>query len=345
MEPRPPRPRSTSQFEPSGIPQTPGIGDRLYPSAGDPAAYLDSAGYAPGMAAEPPLLPRQQRRQRRALRGIGITLFIVALVAALGWFFQDTLRGLVSPEPPEPTAVAQVSGEGDDANGAAGSPVAETETAALPNALATVTPTPEAATPTPEAAPVEEAITAEETSEPDRDISAQTQPLLEFLPTQDQVPAGLILADEAERSKADVVASLGGSDEASQLLDDWGWSGNAFREYILGEDAVPPGGTTYMNVSVHRFADAESAANAMIFFSDQVIFGQGLQESEPPAVGETARLLMGAPDGVPLAVLYAQDGPILYRIGGSTATADSDPSADVLAVAAAIIPGQASGGG
>ena len=52
-----------------------------------------------------------------------------------------------------------------------------------------------------------------------------------------------------------------------------------------------PGGTTFLNVSVHRFADAESAANAMVFFSDQVIFGQGLQEVEPPAVGETARLL------------------------------------------------------
>lgn len=341
MEPRPPRPRSPRQFEtPEALP-TPGIGDRLYPSASEPASYT-GVDYAPGMAAEPPLLPRQQRRQRRALRGVGFTLLAVALLAALGWFFQDTLRGFIAPEEPTPTAVAQVGEGDDDAAALVGTPAAEA--GALPNALATVTPTTVAQTATPRPRPTDAPSAAETTSEPDRDISAQTQPLLDFLPTPDQVPAGLILADEAERSKADVVVSLGGSDEASQLLDDWGWSGNAFREFILGEDAVPPGGTTYLNVSVHRFADAESAANALIFFSDQVIFGQGLQEVEAPAVGETARLLLGAPDGVPLAVLYAQDGPILYRIGGSTATAESDPSADVLAVAAAIIPGQASGG-
>ena len=80
----------------------------------------------------------------------------------------------------------------------------------------------------------------------------------------------------------------------------------------------PASGTTFLNVSVHRFADAESAANAMVFFSDYVISSQGLEEVEPPAIGESARLLKGAPDGVPLSVLYAQQGPIMYRIGGST---------------------------
>ena len=157
------------------------------------------------------------------------------------------------------------------------------------------------------------------------------------------MPAGLVLVDEAERSKEEVIDALGGTEEAAQLLDDWGWSGNAFRDFIADETRRPPGGTTFLNVSVHRFADAESAANAMVFFSDQVIFGQGLQEVEPPAIGESARLLVGAPDGVPLSVLYAQEGPIMYRIGGSTASADGDPTADVLTVAGEIIPGQAAG--
>jgi hypothetical protein len=93
-------------------------------------------------------------------------------------------------------------------------------------------------------------------------------------------------------------------------------------------------------VSVHRFADAESAANALIFFSDQVVISQGLEDVEAPAIGESARLLLGSPDGVPLTILYVQDGPIMYRMGGSSANADSDPTADVLAVAQAIIPGQ-----
>jgi hypothetical protein len=151
------------------------------------------------------------------------------------------------------------------------------------------------------------------------------------------VPAGLVLADEAERSKEEVMAALGGTEEASQLLDDWGWSGNAFRDYIADEDAPPQSGTTFLNVSVHRFGDPESAANALVVFSDKVIVDQGLQEVEPPAIGETA------PDGVPLTVLYAQQGPIMYRIGGSTESPDGDPTADVLTVAGELISGQGAG--
>ena len=221
-----------------------------------------------------------------------------------GWVLESAL--IAAQVPPTPTPVPPPT--------------------ATPRATSTPLPT---STPVPTAVPVE----------PDRDISAQNLPLLDLLPTQEQVPGGLVLADEAERSKQDVVAALGGTDESVQLLDDWGWSGNAFRDYLLPQDAKPgPSGTTFLNVSVHRFADAESAANALIFFSDQVVISQGLEDVEAPAIGESARLLIGAPDGVPLTILYVQDGRIHYRIGGSSASSDGDPTADVLAVAQAIIP-------
>lgn len=352
MEPRPPRPRTSRQFDAQPAPPSSGIGDRLYPANSEPPYYGNATGdaYAPGMAGEEPLLPRQQRRQRSALRGVLGTLLVVAVLAAVAWYFRAPLQNLISPAAPTPTVVAQPVSTGENP----APPVAATpgateeapESAALPNALATVTPTaaPRATTSAGQAEDTEQPATTEETptpAEPDRDISAQTLPLLDFLPTQDQVPAGLVLADEAERSKQDVAAALGGTDEAVQLLDDWGWSGNAFRDFVLPQDAEPgPSGTTFLNVSVHRFADAESAANALIFFSDQVVISQGLQDVEAPAIGESARLLMGAPDGVPLTILYVQDGPIMYRMGGSSANADSDPTADVLAVAQAIIPGQ-----
>ena len=338
MEPRPPRPRSSHPFETPGSPETAGIGERLYPTPGEPAYYPGAEAYAPGAPAASPLLPRRQRRQRRALRGIAVAVVLIAAVAAMGWVFRDAVRGLIVPPAPSPAAEALVI--------APGSPTAAPQSAALPNALATVTPTAEprsTATPEPEEESPAVAGDATEPAEPDRDISAETMPLLELLPSQDQVPAGLALVDEAERSKEEVIAALGGTEEAAQLLDDWGWSGNAFRDFIADDTAVAPGGTTFLNVSVHRFADPESAANAMIFFSDQVVFGQGLEEVEPPAIGESARLLRGAPDGVPLSVLYAQQGPIMYRVGGSTESPDGDPTADVLIVAGEIIPGQAAG--
>jgi hypothetical protein len=337
MEPRPPRPRSSHPFETPGSPESAGIGERLYPAPGEPAYYPGAETYAPGAPVTSPLLPRQQRRQRRTLRGIAVAVVLIAVVAALGWVFRDAVQGLIPSAAPTPAAEALVT--------APGTPTAAPESAALPNALATVTPTAE---PRPTATPEQDespapAADATEPAERDRDISAQTQPLLELLPTQDQVPAGLVLVDEAERSKEEVIAALGGTEEAAQLLDDWGWSGNAFRDFIADEEAPPASGTTFLNVSVHRFADPEAAANALIVFSDKVIVDQGLQEVEPPAVGESARLLQGAPDGVPLSILYAQQGPIMYRIGGSTNSPDSDPTADVLTVAGEIIPGQAAG--
>ena len=338
MEPRPPRPRSSQPFETPGSPDTAGIGERLYPAPGEPAYYQGAEDYAPGTPAAPPLLPRRQRRQRRALRGIAVAVVLIAAVAVVGWVFRDAVRGLIVPPAPSPAAEALVT--------APGTPTAAPESAALPNALATVTPTAEprsVATEEPEEESPSGAAEATEPAEPDRDISAQTQPLLDLLPGQDQVPAGLIQVDEAERSKEEVIAALGGTEEAGQLLDDWGWSGNAFRDFIADEDAPPESGTSFLNVSVHRFADSEAAANAMVFFSDQVISVQGLEEVEPPAIGESARLLRGAPDGVPLSVLYAQDGPIMYRIGGSTQSPDGDPTADVLTVAGEIISGQTSG--
>ena len=339
MEPRPPRPRSSNPFETPGSLETAGIGGRLYPAPGEPAYYPGAETNAPGAAAAPPLLPRRQRRQRRALRGIAVAVVLIAAVAAMGWVFRDAVRGLIiPPAPPSPATEALVT--------APGTPAEAPESAALPNALATVTPTAEprsTATQAPENETPALAVDATEPAERDRDISAQTLPLLELLPAQAQVPAGLVLADEAERSKEEVMAALGGTEEASQLLDDWGWSGNAFRDYIADEDAPPQSGTTFLNVSVHRFGDPESAANALVVFSDKVIVDQGLQEVEPPAIGETARLLKGAPDGVPLTVLYAQQGPIMYRIGGSTESPDGDPTADVLTVAGELISGQGAG--
>jgi hypothetical protein len=345
MEPRPPRPRSPRPFETPGSPETAGIGERLYPAPGEPLYYPGAEPYVPGAAAEGPLLPRRQRRQRGVLRGIAAVVVAIALIAALGWLFRDAVRGLVVPEPPTPTVAALVPGPATPA---------APQSAALPNALATVTPTaaPVAtATPRPGAAGQTgedqdadpDALDGEPAlvTEPDRDISAQTMPLLDFLPSQAEMPAGLILADEAERSKAEVLSALGGTEEAAQLLEDWGWSGNAYRDFTADGISVPPGGSTFLNVSVHRFASSEAAANALVVFSDEVILSQGLQPVEAPAIGESARLLVGESDPAALAVLYAQQGPIMYRIGGSAPLGTGDPTLDVLAVAGEIIPGQA----
>src|SRR5918998_3936182 len=210
MEPRPSRPRSSHPFETPGSPETAGIGERLYPAPGESAYYPGAEALAPGAPAAPPLLPRRQRRQRRALRGVAVAVVLIAAIAAMGWVFRDAVRGLIVPPAPSPAAEALVT--------APGTPAAAPESAALPNALATVTPTAEprsTGTPEPEEESPARAVEATQPPEPDGDISAQTQPLLELLPSQDQVPGGLVLTVEAERSKEEVIAALGGTEEAA----------------------------------------------------------------------------------------------------------------------------------
>ncbi|MDQ3227310.1 MAG: hypothetical protein M3Q50_11850 [Chloroflexota bacterium] len=342
MEPRPPQPRSSRPFELPGSPETAGIGERLYPTPGEQVYYPGAESGATSGATLSPLMPRRQRRQRGVLRGIAVVVVALGLLVGLGWVFRDAVRGLIMPPAAGPTAESQAS--------APGTPAPDPASAALPNALATVTPTvavETTATPDSEAETEADPAAVAEATEPasrDRDISAQTLPLLDFLPTQEEIPAGFILADEAERSKEEVVTAIGGTAEAAQLLDDWGWSGNAYRDFIADESAPSPNGTTFLNFSVHRFADDESAADALVVFSDEVILAQGLQEVEAPALGESARLLVGESEGVTLTVLYAQEGPIMFRIGGSALADSGDPTADVLTVAGEIISGQAGGG-
>ncbi|MCC6314727.1 MAG: hypothetical protein IT337_12035, partial [Thermomicrobiales bacterium] len=63
--------------------------------------------------------------------------------------------------------------------------------------------------------------------------------------------------------------------------------------------------------------------------SDAVIASGRTREGE--RVGEICRFdfsLAGAPDGLPLVVLYVRAGSLVYRIGASSKTADGDPAAD-----------------
>lgn len=168
---------------------------------------------------------------------------------------------------------------------------------------------------------------------PDRVISTANQSLLALLPGQDDAPTGFTLTNQSERNAEDVAASLGGSEEALQVLQAWGWDGNVFRDFVLAEGEVPgPGGMTYLNISVHRFADAEAAASALTYFSDYAATEIGLREREAAAFDGVSRLLAGTPDGVTVAVVYVQRGQLLFRIGGTGADAAGDPVVEIVEV-------------
>jgi hypothetical protein len=336
MEPRPPRPRSGASGDRSAAALT---GDRFapYPASGAPAVN----------PADIDLISRGERRRRGVLRLLG-GIVVLALVIGAGWWFRDRLPSVSinAPSNAEAPAVVATPPTQEIAQSVGATPAPRTaqtsDQSGVASLLATATATPRPSRPTPaagvqaqtgaQAAPTATPAVARQASD--------TTPLLDLLPAASQAPDGLALTNEAERSKSEVVASMGGTDEAAQLLDDWGWQGNAYREFAAPADnTLPPGSVTYLNVSVHRFASPDAADNALTYFSDVVVSTQGLQDVQVDALGDAARGLTGAPDGNALAVLYIRSGKLLYRIGTSTNSTDGDPMSAAVAVAHQMLGG------
>lgn len=157
-----------------------------------------------------------------------------------------------------------------------------------------------------------------------------------FLPGAAALDGNWAITDEGTRDKAQVAEAIGVNGD--ELLTTWRWRENSYRDLTRIDPASYPDETTYINVSVHRFANADGASAALTALSDIVVEVQGLQDIETPVIGDQARGLSGPGDGVNLYVLYVQDGKYLIRIGGSSAT--GDPAGTVNALAQSIVAGQ-----
>ena len=363
MEPRPPRPQRKGPLDrtaqaPGERGPAAGVGagaaGRLYPTGRpgqrpEPGPELDlygaAGGYggpaAPAYGAEVPLVPRHQRRRRRLARAAALLLVLVAGLGAAGYYVADRLldddgddgRAAVAPLATASPSVAA---------GVASPPAAPTTArSAASSLIATVTPTPasQTATAVADAAATEPEEAAAAPTRTPAAVAGEQPPLEELLPTEEEVGLGLSVSIEDTRTAEQVAEQLGGTAEVSQLLTEWGWSGNAFREFSDAAGALPPGSTSFASVSVHRFGSPAAADEALTYFSDYVVAIQGLTDFDVQPVGDRVRALVGAPEGLPLVVLYVQDGADLFRIGGSSNTADGDPTADVLQLARKVVAG------
>jgi hypothetical protein len=82
-----------------------------------------------------------------------------------------------------------------------------------------------------------------------------------------------------------------------------------------------------INVSLHRFADEEAAAQAFTYFSDAAAAGSGLSDKEIDQIGNEARALTGGGNEGNLAAVYVREGPLLIRVGTFSAAGDPLPTA------------------
>jgi len=164
--------------------------------------------------------------------------------------------------------------------------------------------------------------------------------LTELLPPAEQVPDALTSVTDGSRTQEEVVDALGGGRPAETGLEEWGWTGNVERQFLADAETSDPAGTTVLTVSIHGFASPEAAAEALPFFSDILVDSLAYTEVEDPALaglGDAARLLTLTDDAGTNVALYVQDGSVMYRLGGYSAT--GDPTADVIAVATNMLAG------
>jgi hypothetical protein len=313
-----------------GVPVTPDAGDR------EPA---------PGRFIG--LESRGARRRRTILSG-GVTAFVVVLVVGLIAFaVWQTQQGDDDPDdavladgtPPLTDVAGDQADDEDDVtvagDVAAGAPGTTARPTATVEDVAADEPTdePEAAADEPTGEPADD---EDDGPSPTPTPNPGGRSLLNLVPAEGEVPDGMLLTNEVRLDEEEVAATFGDPDEAAVQLEAWGWRGHLQREFARSIDA-PAGAnaTTFIVVSVHRFDSPESTDEALSYFTEAVIAGQGLETFEVEELGDEVIALRGTLDGATVVNVYVRTGPYLVRVVGGSA--DGDPTEAVVELAEVIL--------
>jgi hypothetical protein len=157
-------------------------------------------------------------------------------------------------------------------------------------------------------------------------------PLLDALPLDHG--ACFSVAGEGEMDVPAVVERLATSADASADLQALGWQGGVYRQFTC---KPPAGRVGWVDISVHRFPDATSAAEAVAYFAASRAESMDLQLAPAATIGESRAALAGpAVNGTEYS-LYLSGGPLLYAVTGVAPDSGSDPRADVETIATALM--------
>ena len=158
--------------------------------------------------------------------------------------------------------------------------------------------------------------------------------LTTLLPATLALPRGqpFRLDEAGARTLDDLAAGFPDPAEAARLLRDWGWQENAYRDFA--SDNPPRDAAGWAELSLHRFASVDAAAEALPYFVQGRMAGTALRPIDLGLFGDQSAALAGPAFNGAEVTIYARRGNTLIR---ATAIAPSgDPTAD--AIELALIP-------
>jgi predicted metalloprotease len=98
-------------------------------------------------------------------------------------------------------------------------------------------------------------------------VSVSQPDLASLIPSRLELPQGqsFRVDEEGATTLEKLAASFPDPPEAASLLQTWGWQGNRYRYYA--SDNPPPNAAGWVELSIHRFANADAAAAALPYFA------------------------------------------------------------------------------
>ncbi len=147
-----------------------------------------------------------------------------------------------------------------------------------------------------------------------------------LLLAQSEFPRAMVLSGEGERTADEITRTFPDPVDAAQRFEAWGWRENAYRDFAAASgDSV--------SVSLHRFANAQVASDAIPYFVEARRHGSDLEPVYVSAIGDRVEGIGGSvADGQEMS-LFIRRGDILARVTVVMKTGDPVPTAEATATA------------
>ena len=159
------------------------------------------------------------------------------------------------------------------------------------------------------------------------------------LPTVEQVPNGLVIISDGDRTLDDVASGFSDPAAAVEQFTGWGWQGNLIRAFHVANDtSSDPTAIDGIYISVHEFGTPQFAAEAFDYSLDAHAADTNLEEIRVEEQGDYSRALYGEmPYGNEIS-LYVQRGNLLIRLSASSP--EGDPTVEATGLMQTILNSQ-----